>query len=203
MAGKTNKSSQIPYHHGDLRPALIQAARHILHEKGIEALSLRLIAKEIGVSHMAPYAHFKGKQDLLAAVAASGFDELATNMIEAQKKHAKAKGQALAILYGVEYIRFALSNRNLYRLMLSQMNQDDSTGKANPRSQVRSQRPFRLLYSAFAAASPNKKTAHTKAVGAWAVVHGIVSLSMDGHLVLPEGVDAVQLFKTTVGSFTK
>lgn len=151
---------------------------------------------------MAPYAHFKGKQELLQAVAASGYDELADNMVVAQKENQKARGRSLAYHYGVEYIRFAMKHPNLYRLMLNQIDLDKKSTQeaANKEIRMSSERPFRLLYVAFAGERVSKELAHAKALGAWAIVHGIASLAIDGHLVLPEGMDVYQLFKVTVGS---
>ncbi|XDD47318.1 TetR/AcrR family transcriptional regulator [Leptospira sp. WS39.C2] len=205
MAGKKQKNTKqiSSYHHGDLRPALINAARSLLQTMGIEEISLRSIASEIGVTHMAPYSHFKGKHELLQAVAASGYDDLATNMIAAQKKHPKLLGRLLAYHFGVEYIQFAIANPNLYRLMMNQINFEEKTKTLENTSReiwVSSQRPFRLLYSAFANEGVNKKLAHARALGAWAIVHGIASLAIEGHLVLPKGMDVIQLFKTTVSS---
>ncbi|PJZ85302.1 TetR/AcrR family transcriptional regulator [Leptospira harrisiae] len=204
MAGKKQKVTKetTPYHHGDLRPALVSAARRLLQKQGTDALSLRSIASEIGVTHMAPYAHFKGKQELLQAVAASGYDELAANMIAVQKRHPKVLGRMLAYHYGVEYIQFAIANPNLYRLMMNQINLENkiTLESSNREIWVSSQRPFRLLFTAFAIERVNKKLAHARALGAWATVHGIASLAIEGHLVLPEGMNVIQLFKTTVSS---
>ena len=61
------------YHHGDLRQALLVAAKSIIAEAGIENLSLRKLAERAGVSRTAPYHHFSGKNDLLCAIAAQGF----------------------------------------------------------------------------------------------------------------------------------
>ncbi|PJZ44688.1 TetR/AcrR family transcriptional regulator [Leptospira brenneri] len=190
------------YHHGDLRPTLVSAARSLLEKQGIDSLSLRSIASAIGVTHMAPYAHFKGKQELLQAVAASGYDELAMNMVKVQKESPKTMGRLLAYQYGVEYIQFALKHPNLYRLMMNQIEPEKNSDKEPPEREIRisSQRPFRLLYAAFTGEGVSKKLAHARALGAWATVHGIASLAIDGHLVLPKGMDVIQLFKATVSS---
>ncbi|MGE8721750.1 TetR/AcrR family transcriptional regulator [Leptospira terpstrae] len=199
---KKSQDKESSYHHGDLRPALIHGARTLLEKQGIESLSLRSIASAIGVTHMAPYAHFKGKQELLQAVAASGYDELANNMLVAQKENPKLRGRSLAYHYGVEYIRFAMKHPNLYRLMLNQIDiekksKSEPTDKEIAKS---SERPFRLLYAAFASERRSKDLAHAKALGAWAIVHGVSSLAIDKHLVLPEGMDVFQLFEVTVSS---
>ena len=71
MAKKTTKA----YHHGDLREALIKAGRAILEKDGVEALTLRACARKAGVSHAAPQHHFASINDLLAEIAATGFED--------------------------------------------------------------------------------------------------------------------------------
>src|SRR6516164_3531446 len=66
-----------PYHHGDLRHALIQAGLEMLSEGGAAALDLRKVARRAGVSHAAPYRHFADKQALVAAINEEGFRRLA------------------------------------------------------------------------------------------------------------------------------
>lgn len=74
------------YHHGNLRQALIDAAVVILRKKGVAGLSLRGLAIQLGVSHGAPYRHFKTKTDLLQAIAITGFQQLGENCRQAQQK---------------------------------------------------------------------------------------------------------------------
>lgn len=96
------------YHHGELRPALLQAAARILEKKGVEALSLRDLARRAGVSHNAPYRHFADRQALLDALADEGFALLA------QALEGKSwREQAAA------YVRFALASPERFRLMFS------------------------------------------------------------------------------------
>lgn len=64
------------YHHGDLRAALLEAAEHSLHSGGAAQLSLRDLAREVGVSHGAPRRHFPDRQDLLDALAENGYSRL-------------------------------------------------------------------------------------------------------------------------------
>src|SRR3989442_1087232 len=65
-----------PYHHGNLRTALLDAAERTLRERGVQALSLRELAREVGVSHGAPRRHFPDRQALLDALAGEGFERL-------------------------------------------------------------------------------------------------------------------------------
>ena len=74
------KSHERPYHHGDLRRAIVKAALEILRETQSVEFSLRELARRAGVSHNAPYKHFADKRELLAAVSAAGFETLTKRM---------------------------------------------------------------------------------------------------------------------------
>ena len=104
-----------PYHHGDLRRALIDAARRLLESEGPSALSLRAVAREAGVSPAAPYYHFKDKGELLDAVAGEGWMML-DQAIVAAKASAPSIHAAMTEI-GVAYVCFATNNPALYRVM--------------------------------------------------------------------------------------
>ncbi|MBL8556154.1 MAG: TetR/AcrR family transcriptional regulator [Phenylobacterium sp.] len=103
-----------PYHHGDLRRALVEAARRVLEAEGPSALSLRAVAREAGVSPAAPYHHFKDKAELLDAVAHEGWEMLQLAMIEAKAR--TDRSQHLTAL-GIAYVCFARDYPALYRVM--------------------------------------------------------------------------------------
>ncbi|ADZ90479.1 TetR/AcrR family transcriptional regulator [Marinomonas mediterranea] len=107
-----------PYHHGDLYSSLINEADNILREEGIEALSIRRLAQQIGVSRTALYHHFKDKNDLLCALAESGFRqqrEALETIIE------KGTSRTTFEEYVKSYIAFATTNQHLYDLMYGQL----------------------------------------------------------------------------------
>src|SRR5579871_5249220 len=95
-----------PYHHGDLRHALIQAGLEMLSEGGAAALDLRKVARKAGVSHAAPYRHFADKQALVAAINEEGFRQLAERV---QSTLQAAPDDAFEQLQGVAraYVLFA------------------------------------------------------------------------------------------------
>ena len=105
------------YHHGDLHRALVGAGLEIVRSGGVEALSLRAVARRAKVSHSAPYHHFRDKAELLAAVAAAGFEQLVAS-IDAQA----AKSPPRSALDGLRavgrgYLRYAVENPSIFRLM--------------------------------------------------------------------------------------
>ena len=107
-------TSKETYHHGNLRAALIQTAIKILELEGLNALSLRRIAREAGVSQAAPYSHFKDKQALLLAVCADGYEKFAARM---RQEAGTATGPDYIAGLGRGYIYFALENPALFELM--------------------------------------------------------------------------------------
>src|SRR5688572_16491897 len=73
-------SKKTTYHHGNLRAALLDAGLRIVAEDGVDAVSLRAVARRANVSHSAPYHHFSNKAELLAALAAAGFERMVTDI---------------------------------------------------------------------------------------------------------------------------
>jgi len=168
---------------GGLRTRLIGVARAILEQEGLEALTLRAAARGSGVSHMAPYRHFESKDDLLAAVAEQGFDELSQSM--AVKAGRQAQHAVARRAVGVAYVSFALDNPALYRLMFG--------------SNLKPRERFPGLVAAGGrafeqciAVSGGKRLPHVlteppplKAVALWSLVHGLANLAIDGLIPLP------------------
>src|SRR6202166_459936 len=109
------QSHKRPYHHGDLRRAVVEAALEILRETQSLEFSLRELARRAGVSHNAPYKHFADKRELLAAVSAAGFEALTKRMGRETTGHGSARAQLFAALRA--YIRHGVENPALYRLM--------------------------------------------------------------------------------------
>jgi AcrR family transcriptional regulator len=104
-----------PYHHGDLRQALIDAALVLVTEEQNWSFSLREVARRAGVSHNAPYNHFPEKRDLLGAVAAVGFEMLRGRMLKAIAKIRAADRELTAVAQA--YVGFAVENPALFRLL--------------------------------------------------------------------------------------
>ncbi len=112
---ETGSTDTRPYHHGDLRRALIEAALALVTEEQDWAFSLREVARRAGVSHNAPYNHFPEKRDLLGAVAAAGFEALRERMRTAV---AGVTSPPAALLASAKaYVNAGVENPALYRLM--------------------------------------------------------------------------------------
>ncbi len=116
------KKNEKKYHHGDLKPALIEAGLAVLEEKGLESLSLRSIAARVGVSHTAPKNHFDGLKGLLTAIATRGFQMHAAEMRKGVEDQPPGQSRLDAACNG--YVRFALDYPELFKLMFSKSLRD-------------------------------------------------------------------------------
>jgi AcrR family transcriptional regulator len=128
-----------PYHHGNLRAALLTAAERTLRDHGIEQVSLRDLARQAGVSHGAPSRHFRDRQALLNALADVGYVRLG-DAITAAVRNAGHDFAARLRAVAASYVRFAVDNAALLDLMLA-------TGKADETGAVFTgpQRPYAIL----------------------------------------------------------
>jgi AcrR family transcriptional regulator len=186
MARTATPSPTRPYHHGDLRRTLIEAALALVTEKQDWTFSLREVARHAGVSHNAPYNHFAEKQDLLIAVAAAGFERLRDHMRTAVRGIAAADEALLAS--GKAYIELALENPALYRLMFGPALAKSKGGRpaearaaGNDTKIVLGEIILRGAQSGAFAVSPDDPLDQAKAVFfAWSVVHGLTMLLLDG-----------------------
>jgi AcrR family transcriptional regulator len=106
---------QRPYHHGNLREALLKGAVRVIAELGPAAFTLREVARRAGVSHNAPYRHFRDKDALLAAVAAQGFRELTRAMREAGDCQSNALDKLKQS--GMAYVAFAVRRPEHFTVM--------------------------------------------------------------------------------------
>src|SRR6201996_8239384 len=160
-----------PYRHGNLPVALQAAARQILDENGLHAVGLRETARRVGVSATAAYRHFTNKEDLLASVAAEGFQELAAAMEDA------TRGANPLIRAGIAYIEFANQNRGLFRLMFGPVLAERTK---YPALQAASTDVEAMLVRGVADLDPRPLHDNPAAMAAWSVVHGPAHLIVDG-----------------------
>jgi AcrR family transcriptional regulator len=111
-------STARPYHHGNLRSALLERAEETLGERGVRELSLRELARDVGVSHAAPRRHFPDKQALLDALAQDGFARLGRDVEEALERAGEDFASRLTA-FAYAYVRFATDHAALLELMFA------------------------------------------------------------------------------------
>jgi AcrR family transcriptional regulator len=114
-----------PYHHGNLRTALLAQAERTVRERGVQDLSLRELAREVGVSHGAPRRHFHDRQALLDALAEAGFARLGAELRSAADGAGEGFEQRLQAT-AAAYVRFATRDAALLELMFAGKSREQS-----------------------------------------------------------------------------
>lgn len=164
-----------PYHHGDLKQALIAAGIEILDARGLDHLSLRAIAAHVGVSHTAPKNHFGSLRGLLTAIAATGFRRHAEFMRQGLTDD-DPKSRQRAAMQG--YIRFALTHPHLFRLMFSpslcEMQDPDLSAAA-----AESYGVLQGIARGLDWGRPKASAGQTELM-LWSLVHGYATLALSG-----------------------
>ena len=187
-----------PYHHGDLRRALIETAMGMLREDKGWQFTLREVARRAGVSHAAPYKHFPDKAALLAEMALLGFDRLREALTMARPRRPNSwRDEFFAMARA--YVRFGESNPALYRLMFGADVGKPSDVHLHERALGALGVLIDSLERGQAAGAFRKRPVHGQAAACWAQMHGITLLTIDG-LLLPEkvGPDALEAAVTTL-----
>ena len=169
-----------PYHHGNLREALLEAAVRLIAEVGPTAFTLREVARRARVSHNAPYRHFRDRDDLMAAVAAQGFRELTRAMSEA----AAGKSDPLERLKyaGLGYVTFALRRPEHFTVMFDA----PVSKRKHPDSAVAGEEAFATLQGFVKSCQDVGQLTSGDLLEisllAWTMVHGIAKLAITGRL---------------------
>ena len=159
-------TSQRPYHHGDLRAALLRAALETIGDGGPAALRLRQVARRAGVSHTAAAYHFGDKAGLLTAIAVEGYRRLGDALDAARRG-----GAFLDV--GVAYVNFAVTNRAYFDVMFRpELHHRDDADLQQARD-----RTAHILYGT---SNADRKLAD--GVAAWAIVHGLATLWLNDNL---------------------
>lgn len=192
------------YHHGNLREALVEAAVSLVEEKGPQGLTLRAAARKAGVSQAAPYRHFEDKEALLAAVAEKGFHNMAAFMRKACAPYKNDPMKRLNEL-GVSYVLFSVRHPHMFHVMFGPEVADK---KKHEDLHKAAQQTFALLtegiadYLASTEDPGGFKLGKEAALAAWASVHGLSSLIVDGQLE-PLGIkkkDVEQVVRAVISS---
>jgi AcrR family transcriptional regulator len=180
--------STADYHHGNLRQSLLDAGVRLLDSEGLEALSLRRMAEEVGVSRQAPYHHFHDKQALLAAIGEQGFAMLNQLLVEVTADQALSLDERLyrAVM---GYLDFALQHPALYRLMFGQTLWRSEQARSDTDEFQRYAkdcfRQYVQLFDLLKAAGELADDENTLRLAQllWAAMHGLAQLASDGLFV--------------------
>lgn len=188
MATRKSEVTQRPYHHGDLRAALIAAALEIIDAPGVDALSLRTLTEGLGVTPRAAYRHFSSKSDLLRAVGAVALSRLATdieNRLEALSDHGDlANARATLLTFAEAYVSFARTHPGAMQAAFFHRHTLDK--QEDPEARGHGGRTiFEMLAQAFRPLHEHGllvADVPTTALGYWSTVHGYAILATMGPL---------------------
>ncbi|WP_405932081.1 TetR/AcrR family transcriptional regulator [Streptomyces sp. NBC_00827] len=186
-SAKTGDNSR-PYHHGDLRRAILNAALDVISADGPSALSLRDLARRAGVSHAAPAHHFKDRTGLLTAIAAEGYELLATTLAQA----ADLKDA------GVHYVRFAREHPAHFQVMFTPELLRANDLELTTARTLAGER----LRTAVSGVPPEGRGTDPRLAGvaAWSLAHGFATLLLSHNLDGPVGdQDPEEVFRALTG----
>jgi AcrR family transcriptional regulator len=174
----TPRGTARPYHHGNLRAAMVASALALLEAGGPGELSLRRAARDIGVSQTAPLYHFGNKLGLLVAVATEGFHMLLAHRRARLASESSARGRLRAAM--LAYVEFGVAHPALFRLMTGP---DVRNNSNDPALEQAASEAFGLLRECVDAylREIGKPTddVHRASLAAWATSHGIVTILLD------------------------
>jgi AcrR family transcriptional regulator len=174
-----------PYHHGDLRRAILDAAERMLVEEGIDAVTIRACARVAGVSPAAPIHHFGSLKDLLAAVAARGFGQLVARLDADLSREVHSGTSALI----GAYVAFAASSPRLFDLMW----REDVLNPVQPDLVA----ARGLALARLRAHAGEAGDGRLSAIRTWSLAHGLATLLLHGRMVTAlggEGLERVEDF---------
>ena len=164
------------YHHGDLRDAMVQAALREAEQGGPEAISIKALAKELGVSQPAPYRHFADREALLQAVTAEAFRQFNAILRAAIGKPSK---RSKLSRFAQAALEFGLRRNGIYRLMFASRTMACSVKGSE--LHLAAHETFGLLVESFEAPAVGLLR-ERHALQVWAALHGVISLAEQGLL---------------------
>jgi AcrR family transcriptional regulator len=183
LAPRVQHKPRGQYHHGELRRALLDATLAIVGREGTGGLSLRAVARRVGVSPQASYNHFPDRAALLAAAAEEGLHELARGLREA-RDGTRGAGERLEAV-GIAYVAFASSHGAHFQLFSAP---DLAAQRTGPALSAAYEAAFGVVLGAVEecqrAGIVRGGDARKLALTAWATVHGLASLVVDGQLAI-------------------
>ena len=195
-----------PYHHGDLREALLQAAERVLERDGLAGLTLRAVAREAGVSHAAPTHHFGDLTGLLSELAAIGYRRFGSAMDAARAAASMPMEKGLASAKA--YVSYARAHPGMFGLMF----RTERLDMTRPSLREAADASFAGFAAGIGDARHEQISTETLTLAqagaltrAWSLVHGFSTLLLDGRLIkildrLPEGTDPETLLVATLMS---
>ncbi len=187
-----------PYHHGDLYRSLVTSAERLLEERGVGGVSLREVCQCAGVSHAAPYRHFRDKAALMEAVAQAGFEQLGEMLRSARKR---SPGDPLGQLRdaGIAYVMWATDNPERTRLMFGGMMKSDAIDDDLRRTADEAYAEiYRIIDEGRREGAFSGPDTDSVVLASWAAVHGLTMLILGSGKLTPESAGEIRSLASRV-----
>jgi AcrR family transcriptional regulator len=161
-----------------LRQRILETAEALLESEGLQALSLREVARRAGVTHQAPYHHFADRESILAELVTQGFDDLAVRLAKANDQAASTGPRKALMQSGTAYVGYAIEHPGVFRIMFRREVCDASRFPAARAASERAHQELLRLVALLHAGTQDEALTTTY----WSLVHGLAGLIIDGPL---------------------
>lgn len=197
--GRRMENPKSGYHHGDLKRALLETAEHLVEKHGVADLSLRKVAREAGVSHTAPYRHFRDKIGLMSSLAQVGFERLTEGMNAAITRYPDDPAAQLRD-GGMTYVKLAVNHPEMTNLMFGGALKADEDADLKSACDTAFEVLVRIIENGQNAGIYKPRETLDLALAAWSSVHGLSMLITGGKLAEAAQIDKpVEMLATAVG----
>ena len=196
-------SKKRTYHHDNLRQKIIDEALSSIEQNSIVSLSLRNIARSLGISHNAPYRHFPDKESLLVEIATRGFTQLHQELQQAYD-HSPIDARQRLDNIGVAYIEYAINNKTYYQVMFS--DRQLICDKYPDLAKI-SQAAFEVLLNAIKAGQDSQifipENTLKLARICWSTTHGVSTLAIDNQFGVANDSEILDLAKVATATLSR
>lgn len=195
---KVKKTS--PYHHGNLKEALLEIALERIECDGIDTITLRDLTQRLGTSRSAVYRHFSSKEALILGVIEQGYEQLNclfTPIFQDRTRSVDERFEAM----GKAYLDFAIEHPNVYRLLFGERYRKEREVLCDYKDENQAGGLYALvglLIEAQQAGIVAQGNPMVQAATVWASIHGLASLLIDGHLLMSDNLDAIYTYSQGV-----
>jgi AcrR family transcriptional regulator len=192
-----------PYHHGNLKEELLQTASEMIDKDGLDSITLRDLTQRLGTSRTAVYRHFASKEALILGVIENGYGQLDlmfTPIFQDRTQSVEERFNAMARAY----LNFAIEHPNLYRLLFGDKYHQEREELCDYKDENQATGLYALINLLLEAQEEGiiaPVNPMVQAAMAWASIHGLASLLIDGHLMMSDNIEAI--YDYSIGALFK